>query len=127
MEYIIIALQIIVALSILNVWLIQPKQPTRWRGGDAETIVEEFQVYGLPKWFCYLIGTLKVSLAILLLVGIWYPAIRHYAAVGLAILLLGSIVMHIKVKDPWIKSLPAFIFMVLSLIIAFLPHYHHHY
>ena len=127
MEYLIIALQIIVALSILNVWLIQPKKPTRWRGGDADTIVEEFQVYGLPKWFCYLIGTLKVSLAILLLVGIWYPMIRHYAAVGLAILLLGSIIMHIKVKDPWIKSLPAFIFMVLSLVIAFLPHWHSHY
>ena len=126
MEYIIIALQIIVALSILNVWLIQPKKPTRWRGGDAKTIVEEFQVYGLPKWFCYLIGTLKVSLAILLLVGIWYPVIRHYAAAGLAILLLGSIAMHIKIKDPWIKSLPAFVFMVLSLVIAFVPHHWHH-
>lgn len=126
MNYFIIALQVIVGLSILNVWLIQPKKETRWRGGDAKTILEEFEVYGLPRWFCYVIGTLKVSLAILLLVGIWYTPVRHYAAMGLAILLLGSIIMHIKIKDPWIKSLPAFIFMVLSLIIAFAPHLHFH-
>lgn len=126
MDYVIIALQIIVSLSILNVWLVQPKKSTRWRGGGADNIVEEFKVYGLPKWFCYFIGTLKVGLAIALLVAIWHPSIRHYAAMGLAILLLGSIIMHIKVKDPWIKSLPAFIFMVLSLIIAFVPHWHNH-
>ena len=32
-DYISIALKIIVSLSILNVWLIQPKKPTKWRGG----------------------------------------------------------------------------------------------
>lgn len=126
MDYVIIALQIIVALSILNVWILQPKKKTRWRGGDAATIVEEFEAYGLPKWSCYLIGTLKVGLAIALLASIWYPHIRHYAAMGLALLLLGSIIMHIKIKDPLIKSLPAFILMILSLIIAFAPYHHFH-
>jgi len=30
--YVITALKIIVGLSILNVWLIQPKKTTKWRG-----------------------------------------------------------------------------------------------
>ena len=43
-EYISIALKIIVCISILNVWLIQPKKATRWRGGEAKSILEEFEV-----------------------------------------------------------------------------------
>ncbi len=59
MDYVIIILKIVVALSLFNVWLIQKDKPTKWRGGNAQTIVEEFQVYGLPVWMCYLVGFLK--------------------------------------------------------------------
>jgi hypothetical protein len=65
MDYLIIALQIIVGISILNVWLVQPQKDTRWRGGDATTIFEEFKVYGLPEWSVYVIGGLKVILALI--------------------------------------------------------------
>ncbi|TDT45340.1 DoxX-like protein [Maribacter spongiicola] len=119
MNYLIITFEIIVALSILNVWLIQNKKPTRWRGGNATTIIEEFEVYGLSKQMCYIIGFLKVTLALLLLVAIWFPVIKQPAALGLAALLLGSIVMHFKIKDPLLKSFPAALFLVLCLIIAF--------
>ncbi|MGO4918793.1 DoxX family protein [Maribacter spongiicola] len=119
MNYLIIIFQIIVALSILNVWLIQNKKPTRWRGGNATTIIEEFEVYGLSKQMCYIIGFLKVTLALLLLVAIWFPVVKQPAALGLAALLLGSIAMHIKIKDPILKSFPAALFLVLCLIIAF--------
>ena len=47
LEYILIVLKIIVGVSIINVWLIQPNKPSKWRGGDATTIIEEFNVYGL--------------------------------------------------------------------------------
>ena len=118
MDYLIITLQVIVGLSILNVWLVQSKKATRWRGGDATTIFEEFQVYGLPDWSVYVVGTLKVILAILLIAGIWYPELKFPAAVGLAILLTGSVTMHFKIGDPLIKSFPAGLFLVMCLIIA---------
>ena len=60
--YLIIALKIIVGVSILNVWLLQKNKATKWRGGNAVNIFEEFQVYGFSKQFCYFIGFLKVSL-----------------------------------------------------------------
>ena len=119
MDYLIILLQVIVGLSILNVWIVQNKKATRWRGGEATTIVEEFQVYGLPVWSVYVIGALKVILAILLLAGIWYAELKFPAAVGLGVLLAGSVSMHLKVGDPLIKSLPAGLFLVMCLMIAF--------
>jgi hypothetical protein len=119
MEYLIISLKIIVALSIFNVWLIQNKKPTQWRGGNARTIMEEFDVYGLPAWSCYLIGTLKVLLALGLLISIWIPTLQQVSALGLALLLLGSIAMHLKISDPLKKSLPALLFCCMCLYIAF--------
>ena len=120
MEYFIIVCKVIVALSLLNVWLIQKDKATKWRGGDATTIVEEFEAYGLPKWSCYIIGFLKVTLALILLASIGLPYLENPAAAGLAILLLGSIVMHIKISDPLYKSFPAFLFLILCVFIYFL-------
>lgn len=122
MNYLIIGLQAIVGISILNVWLIQNKKDTQWRGGDATTLMEEFGVYGLPPWSLYIIGVLKVTLAILLIAGIWYPQFIFPAAIGLAVLLTGSVAMHIKIKDPLKKSFPASLFLVLCLIIAFVSY-----
>jgi hypothetical protein len=118
--YIIIGLKIIIGISILNVWLIQSNKHTKWRGGDATTIIEEFNVYGLSKSFYVTIYILKVSLAILLLASIQFDVLSLVSSLGLALLLLGSILMHVKVKDAWYKSFPAFLFMLMNLVIAFL-------
>ncbi len=118
--YIIIALKIIVGISIINVWLIQPNKPSKWRGGDATTIIEEFNVYGLSKTFYKIIFVVKVGLAVLLLVSIKYDFLTLYSSLGLATLLLGSIAMHFKVKDALFKSFPAFLFMAMNLVIAYL-------
>ncbi len=119
MEYLITALQVIVGVSILNVWLVQYKKATRWRGGNATTLIEEFEVYGLPKWSLYIIGAFKIIFAILLIAGIWYPGLVSMAAVGLGMLLAGSISMHLKVSDPLIKSFPAALFLLMCFIIAY--------
>jgi len=120
MEILIIALKLIVGLSILNVWLVRSKKSTAWRGGDANNIVEEFKAYGLPVWFMWAIGTAKVGLAILLIVSIFYPQVEAVAAYGIAFLMLGAVSMHIKISDPIKKSLPAFTFLIISLVIALL-------
>ncbi|WP_373519368.1 DoxX family protein [Pricia sp.] len=120
MEFIRIVLQLIVGLSLLNVWLLQNKKPTRWRGGNATTLTEEFQVYGLPVWMCYVVGFLKVGLSLVLLAGIFYPFLIKPAVIGLAVLLVGSIIMHLKIKDPLIKSFPAFLFFILCLVLIYL-------
>ena len=118
-DYVIIVLKIIICISMLNVWLIQSKKPTKWRGGEAKTILEEFKVYGLSKTFCYFIGFLKVSLGLILVASIKFEALTLIGSLGLTTLLLGSIIMHIKVKDELFKSFPAFLFIVMNLVIAY--------
>lgn len=119
MEWIKIAIQIVIAASIFNVWILRSGKPTSWRGGTAKSMKEEFEAYGLPLWFMKLIGFLKLTLAALLIAGIFVPVLIKPAAIGMSVLMLGAIAMHIKVKDPLVKSLPAFSFLVLSLILIF--------
>ncbi|MFB1040959.1 MAG: DoxX family protein, partial [Polaribacter sp.] len=83
-EYIIIALKIIVGLSILNVWLLQAHKPTKWRGGNnIESIIEEFEVYGLSKQFCYVVGFLKISFACLLIASVKFEYLTLIGSIGL--------------------------------------------
>lgn len=122
MNYLSISLQIIVAMSIINVWLINYNQESRWRGGNAENLSAEFRAYGLPDWSLYVVGTLKVLLALLLLLGIWYPFLRRPSAFCLALFLAGSVVMHFRIRDPWTRSLPAFFLFLLCLGIVYLTY-----
>lgn len=119
-DYVRIAAQIIVAITLFNVWLFRFNKSTQWRGGDASSMKEEFEVYGLPMSMLYLVGGLKVLFGIGYLVGIIYPSITTISAIGIIILMAGAIAMHIKVKDDPKKSFPAFSMLVLSLFILVL-------
>lgn len=118
MEKLVLASQLIIALGLLNVWLLRTGKSTPWRAGAARNMREEFAAYGLPSWFMGVIGFLKVTLAILLIAGLLMPWLAKPAAIGVAALMLGAIGMHFKVKDPLKKSLPAFSLLVLCLIVA---------
>lgn len=118
MEIAVIVIQIIIALGIFNVWVLRFGKPTEWRGGSATNMKKEFQTYGLPAWMVPVVGFLKLTFASCLVVGIWFPMLTRPAAIGLAILMLGAVVMHVKVKDPLKKSLPALTMLVLSVIVA---------
>ncbi len=115
MNNIFLVIQIILSLGLLNVWVIRFKSATPYRGGSAKNLKEEFQVYGLPQWFVYFIGALKLCTAVALMVGIWISEIVFPASLVLVILMLGALLMHIKVKDPVIKSIPALMMFLLSL------------
>ncbi|MFT6415076.1 MAG: hypothetical protein ACJARZ_000410 [Dokdonia sp.] len=121
MEYIISVIKIVIAASIINVWLFRFNQSTVWRGGNAGNMKQEFGAYGLPLWLMYVIGGLKVVLSLSLLASIYFTQLEQPSAFGLAILMLGAIGMHMKISDPIKKSLPAIIFLVLSLIVALVP------
>ena len=116
------ALQVIVALGLLNVWLVRAKASTAYRGGSAQSLKEEFATYGLPDWTFYMVGILKVGSAILLLLGIWVksPDLVRLPALVVAGLMVGALAMHAKVKDPLTKSLPALAMLLMCVAIWFL-------
>jgi uncharacterized membrane protein YphA (DoxX/SURF4 family) len=110
-------LQTVIALGIMNVWLLRSGRASPWRGGSATTMKEEFAAYGLPPGAMYLVGCLKLLCALCLLAGIWLPAVTTPAAAGVALLMAGAIAMHCKIGDPLKKSLPAATLLLLSLLV----------
>ena len=80
---------------------------------------EEFAAYGLPEWFYYLIGASKVGSAFALIYGIWNPTVALFAAINVSLLMVGALAMHIKVKDPIKKSIPAILMLVMSFVVAY--------
>ena len=118
MEWVVKACQLIIGLGLLNVWLLRTEKPTMWRGGNAKSIQEEFAVYGLSPAFMKVVGFLKISLGLCLILGLWVQDITRPAAIGVAVLMVGAVAMHIKVKDPLRSSLPALSLLLIAIIVA---------
>ena len=111
-------LSVIVGLTVMNVWIFRSDKSTLFRGGNANNLIEEFEVYGLGEYFL-IIGIIKVGLAILLILSLYFTKVRFFAASGIAVMMLVAIFMHINVGDELIKSVPASILLLSSLIIAY--------
>ncbi len=118
MQTIVMGFQIVVALGLLNVWLLRFNQSTAYRGGSARSMPEEFAAYGLPPWFTYIVGGLKIGAAIALIAGLWMPVLVFPAALLVSLLMLGALAMHLKVHDPLKKSVPALLVLMLCLAIC---------
>jgi len=111
-------LSVFVGLTIINVWLFRASRSTSFRGGNSTNLLEEFTVYGLEDYFL-IIGIIKVSLAIVLILSLYFSKLRLFASLGISIMMLVAVYMHISVGDELIKSLPASSLLISSLLIAY--------
>ena len=111
-------LSVVVGLTVINVWLFRSNRSTSYRGGDANSLLEEFQVYGIEDFFL-IIGILKVSLAIMLLLSLYFKKLSFFASSGIGIMMLVAVYMHVNVGDELIKSMPASVMLASCLIIAY--------
>ena len=107
METLVITSQIIIAVSILIVWVFR-----------FDNIVVEFKHYGLSDLIRSMVGAAKISLATLLVVGIFYKEVVFLSALSMAFLMVCTQIAHISVKNPFMKYVPSFCLLVLSLFIA---------
>ncbi len=122
--WIITALQILIAFGLVNVWLVRSGQKTKYRGGNAQSMKDEFAVYGLPPWSMYVVGVLKMLIALIMLIVIIKPYLMNTwgitSLVLLSVLMCGAISMHVKVKDSLVKVLPAISMLAMALMIIYL-------
>lgn len=122
--WVISILQILIAVGLVNVWLVRSGRATKYRGAGAQNMKEEFRAYGLPSWFMYVIGFLKMVIALIMIIGLFRPQIMYPfgfpALIGLSVLMLGAISMHIKVRDPMVKILPAISMLTMALAVMWL-------
>ena len=113
-----IAVQVVAALGLLNVWLVRANRSTAYRGGAATNMREEFAAYGLPAWMVAVVGVLKVGAALALIAGIRYHQIVPPAALLLCVLMLGALAMHFRIHDPLRKSTPAVGMLAFGVLIV---------
>lgn len=113
------AIQLFVALGLLNVWLIRARSMTAYRGGSSNTLKGEFEAYGLPSWAFYVVGALKIGVAIALIAGLWRPSLVVPSAIALSVLMIGAIIMHMRVRDPLKRSIPATAMLAMCAALLF--------
>ena len=109
---IIITIKIISALGIFNVWMLRYNKMTEYRGGNAKSLKEEFETYGLKSWQMYIIGAIKIIISILFIVSCFSEYVNmldfavFYGSAIMSLIMIGAILMHLKVNDPFKKSMP---------------------
>lgn len=114
--YVSFVIQIILAGVLVNVWIFRFHKKTKYRGRGTKNMPEEFRAYGLPKWFMYLVGFFKISIAGFLVLGLWYPGIVPYALYLLMALMICAVAMHVKIGDTAKRSLPALGMLTLCVL-----------
>lgn len=107
MENLSVIAQLVVAVSILIVWVFR-----------FDNIVKEFKQYGLSDLIRTMVGTTKIVLATFLVAGIWYPSLVLIPALLMAFLMLSAQYFHFKVKNPWSKRMPSLVLLLLCLFIS---------
>ena len=107
MENILVISQIIISISILIVWVFR-----------YENIVVEFEQYGLSSLIRNIVGASKISLATILVIGIWHHEYLFFSSLAMAFLMLCAQFFHFRAKNNWVKFLPSLFLLILSLFIA---------
>ncbi len=108
MENVINLAQIIVAISVLFVWTFR-----------FHNVLKEFEQFGLSDLTRNLVGATKISLATLLVVGIWYSSFVLIPSILMGFLMIGAQYFHFKISNPFIKRLPSLILLILCGVIAY--------
>ena len=104
-----ISLQALVAASIVFVWVVR-----------YDNIVQEFNQYGLPDWLRDLVGVFKTTFALMLLIGIERGLFAVVGGIGIAVLMAGAIITHLRVKNPLLKMLPSLALLICSVAITWI-------
>jgi hypothetical protein len=99
--------QVVIALSIAGVWILQ-----------LDIVAQEFVEYGLPVVVRSLVGATKIALSTLLVAGIWYPSLVLIPALAMAGLMVCAQVAHWRAGHRLRKFLPSLALLLLSLFVA---------
>jgi hypothetical protein len=99
--------QVVIALSVLFVWVVR-----------LPNVELEFREYSLPDVVRNLVGATKISAAALLLAGVWYPGLVFPAAAVMTFFMVCAQYFHFKVRHPASKYVASFVLLLLSLYVA---------
>ena len=80
--------------------------------------VENFRRFGYPQWFRIVTGSLEVFGGLGLLIGIWLPWLAALASAGLALVMLGAVSTHLRIREPLQKIALPVVMGALAVVVA---------
>jgi hypothetical protein len=86
----------------------------------SDTIVREFERYGLPK-MRKLTGALEIAGALGLIAGFFIDPLRVLSAGCLALLMTFGVLARLRIKDSFFAMLPAIVLLLINLLISTAP------
>jgi hypothetical protein len=107
MENLVQLLQVVVAVSVAYVWVLR-----------YHNVIREFKEFGLSDITRNAVGAAKISIATLLITGIWYSSLVFYAALLMGLFMMSAQYFHFKIRNPFVKKLPSLVLLILCAIIA---------
>jgi hypothetical protein len=105
-EFVILA-QVVVAISVYFVWIFR-----------FHNVVKEFEEFGLGDVVRNFVGASKISIAALLIVGVWQSSYVFISSILMGLFMIAAQYFHFKVKNPFIKHLPSLVLLILCAFIA---------
>jgi hypothetical protein len=106
MEELVTIAQLIIAISVYYVWVFR-----------FHNVIKEFEAFGLSDLIRNIVGASKISIATLLIVGIWHSSFILISSVLMGLFMIGAQYFHFKVKNPFIKHLPSLILLILCIFL----------
>ena len=83
-----------------------------------QMFVDNFRRFGYPQWFRVVTGSLEILGGIGLLIGIWLPWLAALASAGLALVMLGAISTHLRIREPLQKVFLPLVMGALAILVA---------
>jgi hypothetical protein len=111
---------LLVGVVVLSAWTYRLDSPSVFRGGEANSMLEEFAVYGLNKTTMTLVGIAKVLLSIVLLIGLKFRKLVTPAALGIALFMIAAVYFHLSVGDALLPTLPSALMLISCLTILYI-------
>lgn len=107
MKTYIILVQILVALSVDFVWVFR-----------FENVMKEFKQFGLSDVTRNIVGATKISLAALLIAGIWYPSLVLFSSLLMGVFMVSAQFFHFKNNSTMLKRAPSLFLLLACLFVA---------
>lgn len=98
--------QFTLALSVAFVWIFR-----------YDNVVKEFKQFGLSDLTRNFVGASKISVATLIVAGIWFPELVFIPTLLMGTFMIAAQYFHFKISNPFIKHLPSLFLLILCVVI----------
>jgi hypothetical protein len=107
MKNYIILIQVIIALSVDFVWIFR-----------FDNVTKEFKQFGLSDLIRNIVGAAKISLAALLIAGIWFPDLVLTSSLLMGLFMVSAQFFHFKNNSSIQKRIPSLLLLLACLFVS---------